>query len=119
MAGRYELSAWQWRLIEDIFPPPNLTGRKRRDPKLMLNAIFFVLCSGISWRDLPEKYGPWQTAYHWWRRWRRDGTLDRLLERLRLRLAQDGTIDLDTWFVDSTSIRASRAAGAKGGDPKH
>jgi transposase len=116
MVGRYELHEWQWQLIHDLFPPPKATGRKRRDPRQMLNAIFWILCSGASWRDLPERYGPWQSAYHWYRIWTNDGTFDRILERLQIRLNAEGLMDLDTWFVDSTHVRASRvAAGAKKG----
>jgi transposase len=116
MVGRHELHDWQWQLIRDLFPPPKATGRKRRDPRQMLNAVFWILCSGAPWRDLPERYGPWQGAYHWHRIWANDGTLDRILERLQIRLNAEGLMDLDTWFVDSTHVRASRvAAGAKKG----
>jgi transposase len=87
----------------------------------MLDAIFWILCSGACWRDLPERYGPWQSAYHWYRIWTNDGTFDRILGRLQARLNAEGLLDLDlldldTWFVDSTNVRASRAAaGAKKG----
>jgi transposase len=116
MVGRYELHEWQWQLIRDLFPPPKATGRKRRDPRQMLDAIFWILCSGASWRDLPERHGPWQSAYHWYRIWTNDGTLDRILERLQVWLSAKGLLDSNAWFVDSTIVRASRAAaGAKKG----
>ncbi len=67
MVGRYELHEWQWQVIRDLFPPPMATGRKRRDPRQMFNAILWILCSGACWRDLLERYGPWQSAYHWYR----------------------------------------------------
>ena len=120
MARRYELTDQQWRLIEECFPPPNTTGRRRSDPYLMLNAILHILCSGASWRDLPDRYGPWQTAYHWFNSWSKDSTLDRILEKLQVRLNEESLVDLDTWYLDSTHIRASRAAaGAKKGGLKH
>src|SRR3712207_372527 len=78
MIERYELHEWQWQLIRDLFPSSKATGRKRRDPRQMLNAIFWILCSGASWRDLPERYGPWQSVYHWYRIWTNDGTFDRI-----------------------------------------
>jgi transposase len=116
MVGRYELHEWQWQLIRDLFPPPKATGRKRRDPRQMFNAILWILCSGACWRDLPQCYGPWQSAYHWYRIWTNDGTFDRILARLQIRLNAQGLVDLDTWFVDATSVGASRAAaGAKKG----
>ena len=119
MVGRYELYEWQWQLIRDLFPPPKATGRKRRDPRQMLNSVLWILCSGASWRDLPERYGPWQSAYHWYRTWTNDGTFDRILERLQVLLNAEGLMDFGTWFADSTNVRASRAAaGAKKGDVK-
>ena len=88
----------------------------RRDPRQMLNAVLWILCSGASWRDLPERYDPCQSAYHWYRIWTNNGTFDRILERLQVRLNAEGLMDLDTWFVDPTHVRASRAAaGAKKG----
>ncbi|GAB2715040.1 hypothetical protein GCM10027172_07430 [Halomonas garicola] len=114
MAGRYEVSNHGWSLIEDIVSPPQRMGRPRRDDRQILNGIFWVLCSGAKWRDVPERYGPWTTVYERFRRWRDDGTFDAVLERLHLQLREDGLMDLDTWMVDSTSIRATRAASGGG-----
>ncbi|GGH93332.1 hypothetical protein GCM10007363_17690 [Pseudomonas fluvialis] len=80
----------------------------------MLNGIFWILCSGAKWRDLPERYGPWKTVYQRFRQWRDNGTFEQVLRHLHLRLREDGLIDLDTWMVDSTSIRATRAASGAG-----
>src|SRR5690554_6031645 len=106
MAGRYEISDNGWALIEDIVSPPQRTGRPRRDDRQVLNGIFWILCSGAKWRDLPERYGPWKTVYDRFRQWRDDGTFEAILARLQLRLREDGLMDLDTWMIDSTSIRA-------------
>ena len=116
MARRYELSDQQFALIEDVLSHEKTSprGRPRRDDRTLLNGIFWVLCSGAAWRDLPERFGPWQTVYDRYRRWSRDGTIDRVLESLQLQLLDDGTLDLQTWFADSTTVRAQRAAaGAK------
>ena len=64
-------------------------------------------CSG-SWA--PARYGPWQTVYDRFVRWRRAGLFDRMLERLHLRLNAEGQIDWQVWCVDATNIRASQAA---------
>ena len=114
MSGRYEISAQRWALIEPIVSPPQHMGRPRRDDRQMLNGIFWILCSGAKWRDLPERYGPWKTVYQRFRQWRDDGTFEQVLRHLHLRLREDGLIDLDTWMVDSTSIRATRAASGAG-----
>jgi transposase len=86
----------------------------------VLNGIFWILCSGAKWRDLPERYGPWKTVYDRFRQWRDDGTFEAILARLQLRLREDGLMDLDTWMIDSTSICATRAAsgGGKKGVPR-
>ncbi len=118
MAGRYELSDHSWSLIKDIVSPHQSMGRPRRDDRQVLNGIFWVLCSGAKWRDLPERYGPWSTVYARFRQWRDDGTFDAVLARLQLKLREDGLMDLDTWMVDATAVRATRAAsggGKKGG----
>lgn len=114
MAGRYALSDQRWQMIEDIVSPPQSIGRPRRDDRQMLDGIFWILCSGAQWRDLPELYGPWKTVYHRFCQWRDDATFERVLERLHLRLREDGLMDLDTWMVDSTTIRATRSASGAG-----
>lgn len=114
MTGRYELSDQRWQMIEDIVSPPQTMGRPRRDDRQMLNGVLWILCSGAQWRDLPERYGPWKTVSQRFRQWRDDGTFDRVLTRLHLRLREDGLMDLDTWMVDSTTIRATRSASGAG-----
>jgi transposase len=60
-----------------------------------LIAIFWVLRSGALWRDLPERHGPWQTIYHRFNAWRKDGTVDKLIETMQVRLDEDWYIDWD------------------------
>lgn len=114
MSGRYEISAQRWAMIEPIVSPPQHMGRPRRDDRQMLNGIFWILCSGAKWRDLPERYGPWKTVYQRFRQWRDAGTFERVLRHLHLRLREDGLIDLNTWMVDSTIVRAHRSASGAG-----
>lgn len=92
MSDRYEISAQRWALIEPIVSPPQRMGRPRRDDRQMLNSIFWILCSGAKWRDLPEHYGPWKTVHQRFRQWRDDGTFERVLRHLHLRLREDGLI---------------------------
>jgi len=76
----------------------------------MLNGVMWVLATGAPWRDLPERFGPWQTVYHHFRDWRRRGVLARVVEDLQVRLDRDGLIDWELWCVDGASVRAARAA---------
>jgi len=108
---RHELTDEQWQLVESLLPRRTAqTGRKPREPRQMLNGILWILRTGAPWRDLPERFGPWKTVYHYFCRWRDDGTFERLLEALQIRLDRQGQIDWDLWCIDGSSVRASRAA---------
>lgn len=115
---RYEVTDDEWAVLRDLFPERQGAGRPPRDPRQMLNGVMWILRSGAPWRDVPRRYGPWETVYRRFREWQTQGVLDRILERLQLKLDEHGYIDWDLWCIDGTSIRASRAAaggGKKGG----
>lgn len=107
---RHELADAQWDLIRDLMPTEGGPGRPWKDHRSMVNAMMWILRTGAPWRDLPDYYGPWQTVYDRFNRWRKEGLWDRILERLRIRLDKEGRIDWDLWCIDSSLIRASRAA---------
>jgi transposase len=110
--GRGDTSDAQWKLIEPLLPRQK-RGGKWNDHRRMFDGILWVLRTGAPWRDLPERYGPWGSVYHRFNRWKKDGTIDKILKALRIRLDKDGYIDWDLWCVDGSSVRASRsAAGA-------
>lgn len=116
---RHALTDAQWAVLAEFFPPrPRRRGGQWRDDRLMLDGIFWRLNTGAAWRDLPERFGPWQTVYARFRHLRASGLLARMLERLQLRLNEAGLIDPDLFCVDGTTVRASRAAGGAGGAPK-
>jgi len=117
---RYELSQAQWDLIKGLVPARKSTGRPPRNPRQLFNGMLWILHTGAPWRDLPrELYGPWSTVYDHFRAWRKDGTFDRILGQLQIRLDREGRIDWDVWMVDSTMVRAGRSAsGGKKGDPE-
>jgi len=108
---RHEVTDEQWEVIQPILPKRTAkTGRPPSDPRLMLNGILWILRTGSPWRDLPERFGPWQTVYDHFAKWRALGAYDRILEALHIRLDADGVIDWDLWCIDGSSVRASRAA---------
>lgn len=107
---RYELSDRALALVADLLPTNGRRGGQWTDHRVALNGIFWILHTGAQWRELPERYGKWQTVYWRFNRWRKDGTIDRMLERLHLALGADGRLDVELWCIDATQIRASRAA---------
>jgi transposase len=117
--NRHGLTEDQWAAIEPLVPKPNHMGRPPRDAREMMDALMWQLRTGAPWRDLPEWFGPWQTAYTRFCHWRDQGVLDRIVEKLQVLLGDAGKIDWELWCVDGTSVRAARcAAGAKGGARK-
>ena len=112
--ARLLLTDDEWDLVSDQFPKPKRTGRPRRDSRQIVDAILWVLRTGSPWRDLPEGFGPWQTAWRLFDQWNDDGTLDRVLRKLQSAFVDIGEIDNDLWCVDGTIVRAARCAGGGG-----
>jgi len=114
---RHDLTDEQWAVVEAMVPNERArTGRPARDRRVILNGIFWILHTGAPWRDLPERFGPWQTVYHHFAKWRRDGVFAVMLEALQIRLDDRGLIDWDLWCIDGANVRATRAAA--GADKK-
>ena len=89
-------------------------GRPARNPRWQLEGMLWLLRSGVPWRCLPARYGPWQTVYDRFSRWRRAGVFSRIVSALQGRLWEAGLIDHTLWCVDGTNVRAARcAAGAR------
>ena len=88
--------------------------------RAILDAVFYVLKSGCPWRLLPREFPPWKTVYDWFRKWRIDGTWERLnaelRELLRVRLGRDP--HPSAGIVDSQSARTTGVGGQERGfDP--
>ncbi len=114
---RHEFTDEQWALVKSHFPLSTArTGRPARDRRTLLNGIFWILATGAPWRDLPERFGPWQTVYDHFRTWRANGVFAAIVEALQVKLDKDGYIDWELWCVDGASVRAARAAA--GADKK-
>jgi transposase len=111
MAQRYELSDEQYALIEPLLPVRAGRGGAWRDHRQVLNGILWCLFSGAPWRDMPQRYGSFKTANGRLSRWRANGMWDHILATLRLHAGERGLLDATQWNVDTTSIRATRAAG--------
>lgn len=112
--ARFCLTDEDWELLADMFPEPAATGRPRRDPRTVLDGILWVLRTGAPWRDLPEEFGPWQTAWRMFDQWNADGTLTEIVQRLQAAFAAAGALDSELWCIDGTTVRAARCAGGGG-----
>jgi transposase len=105
---RFDLSDEEWTLLEPLMPQSRRSARV--DDRKIMNAIFYVLRTGMPWRDLPERYGPYTTAYNRFNRWSRRGIWKKIFDKLASK-SRDSL-----HLIDSTIVKAHRAAsGAKGG----
>ncbi|WP_285438137.1 transposase [Streptomyces sp. ISL-98] len=64
----------QWALLQPLLPQTARMGRPPRDRRQVFDETWRRARTGSPWRDVPERYGPWQTAYTMFRRWQIDGT---------------------------------------------
>ncbi|BAG16916.1 putative transposase [Streptomyces griseus subsp. griseus NBRC 13350] len=105
-----EISDAAWAVMVPLLPPAGRARGRWRDHRQVLEGIVFKFRTGLPWRDLPDRFGPWQTVHGRFARWAADGTFDRLLA------AAQGRAEVD-WLVaiDSTTVRAHQHTAAKGG----
>ena len=115
-----DLSDAEWACLKPYLPVPKKRGRGRpkvHSPRKILNAVFYLLKSGCPWRLLPRDFPPWKTVYHWFRKWRIDGTFERLnlalRERLRTQLGRNP--QPSAAIVDSQSAKTSGVGGEQRG----
>lgn len=113
-----DLTDEQYALVEPFLPQPKRTGRPPADLREVLNAIFYLVRSGCPWRLLPHDFPPWSTAHTWYRRWRTDGTWERINEALRqqVRVAAGRHPSPRSSAADSQSVKTTSQGGAHGFD---
>ena len=98
MGGRYDLTDFEWSVIEPLLPNKP-RGVPRVNDRRVLNGIFWVLRSAAPWRDLPERYGPYTTCYNRFVRWRKAGVWDGIMN------AVSEAFDGDIQMIDSSVVR--------------
>ena len=107
---RHEISDEHWERIKAFLPgQAGDQGVTAKDNRLFVNAVLWIAKTGAPWRDLPERFGNWNSVWRRFDRWGTKGVWKRVFEAL-----QDP--DLEWMIIDSTVVRAHQhAAGKKGG----
>jgi transposase len=114
--SRGDLTEAEWRALKVLLPVEREAGERSRgrppeDNRNVINGILWRLRTGAPWRDVPEKYGNWNSIYRRFRRWCAAGVWESVAVTLAEMMADSGH-----YSIDSTSIRAHvSAAGGKGG----
>ena len=109
---RHEISQEGWERIEHLLPGrPGDVGVTAADNRLFVNAVYWMAKTGAPWRDLPARFGPWNSVFQRFNRWAKKGVWQRIAEAL------SDDPDLEWVMIDSTVVRAHQhAAGQKGGE---
>ncbi len=107
---RHEISDDHWGRIKDLLPgQEGHPGVTAKDNRLFVNAVLWIARTGAPWRDLPERFGNWNSVWKRFDRWAQKGVWRRVFQEL-----QDP--DWEWLILDSTVTRAHQhAAGKKGG----
>jgi len=102
----------QWNRIEPIIkastPPKDPRGRRARDPRKVLNGILWILRTGAPWKDLPQRYPPYQTCHRRFQQWTRQGVFRRIIQELAEDLYERGKIDIREAFIDGSFAPAKK-----------
>ena len=110
---RHDISDQVWEILEPLLPGgKGKTGRPAQDNRRFINAVFWILRTGVPWRDLPPDYGDWKNTHRRFCRWRDRGVWAMLLEAL----IDDP--DFEWLMIDASYIKAHpHSAGARGRQP--
>jgi len=109
-----ELTDEQWDIIKPLIPEPpkrpDGRGRPRRDNREILNGILWIMRTGAQWKDMPDRYPPYQTCHRRFQEWVRLGVFEDILRASVRDVKERGGLDLTECFIDGSFVIAKKGA---------
>ena len=107
-----DLTNEQGKRVEKLLPAGEVRvarrGRPWSDRRKVFNGVLWILRTGAPWKDLPPRYGSYQTGHRRFQNWVRSGVLEKILLALAQPLQEAGGLDLSECFVDGTFVPAKK-----------
>lgn len=108
--ARHALTDAQWKKIEPLVSTVRTGPEALRGDRLFVDAVIYRARTGIPWRDLPERFGPWKSVYNRFSNWSHQGKWDQIFEALLV------DVDEEYLIIDGSNVRAHQdSSGGKGG----
>ena len=107
-----DLKDEQWAIVKALLPKPSVRadgrGRPRVEDREIMNGILWIMRTGASWRDLPDRYPPYQTCHRRFQEWVRAGVFEKVLRALVKDVKERGKLDLTECFIDGSFVIAKK-----------
>lgn len=107
---RHALTDAQWKMIEPALPRQVAGPKSKLGDRLFIDAVLYRAKTGLPWRDLPERFGPWKTVYNRFNNWAGRGCWQEVFKAMQHEVDEVGSI------VDGSVVKAHQdSSGGKGG----